>query len=446
MHRLHRLLRYWGVPLGHGQRGRHPRVAARQRLFRRSAAVLGLFGCLLLLAVQVPGPPSEISTDVAIVVADLPPVSPAAPTPPTVPGPSPAAPAAATPSPAAPASVDFTVELLDAPPLPPELLPPPVVADAEPGSDDGRGREMGVETLDLANGFLSVEPAPEPLRRGAEMRAAEIDPALPIPMPAPRRPQPAVGANEAGPAGPASVAIIIDDVGPAHAWSERAIALPGPLTMSFLPYADGLPAQTAEARRHGHEIFLHMPMQPLGDANPGKNALRTGMTTAEIRERLGWAIDRVDGAVGMNNHMGSRVTADFAAMSVVMDVLRQRGLMFVDSKTSPRSVAAGVAAEAGLAHTGRDVFLDHFPGPAFVYRQLAELESRARRTGTAVAIGHPLPTTLDVLRDWIPAAKKRGLRFVTVSQVISARGCDGRGAAGKCGLLQTVSRPAPEGG
>jgi polysaccharide deacetylase 2 family uncharacterized protein YibQ len=140
--------------------------------------------------------------------------------------------------------------------------------------------------------------------------------------------------------------------------------------------------------------------------------------------------------------MGSRMTADAASMHVVMDVLREHGLLFVDSRTSPRSVAAGAAAEAGLPHTARDVFLDHFPGPEFVHRQLAALESRARRSGTAVAIGHPLPTTIEVLAEWIPRAKRRGLRFVKASEIIAARGCDGASAAGKCGLLHTARQQA----
>ncbi|HMU52708.1 MAG TPA: divergent polysaccharide deacetylase family protein, partial [Geminicoccaceae bacterium] len=364
--------------------------------------------------------------------------------------------AAAPPESASLAMVDFELPPVEPPPLAAELAAPPaeVLADELPAElSELRNREMGVETPDIAADPVAIEPlavppaapgAPVagPTRERMQAGPAEATPAPPRPAP---RQQAAVPPPPL--AGGARVAIIIDDLGPAHAWSARAMALPGPLTMAFLPYADGLPEMVGDARRRGHEIFLHMPMQPLGDADPGRNALVPGMSDADIRQRVEWAIDRVGEPVGMNNHMGSRMTADTRAMQVVMEVLRGRGLMFVDSRTSPRSVAEGVAAEAGLPHTGRDVFLDHFPGTAFVHHQLAELEARARRTGSAVAIGHPLPATMEVLEDWIPAAKARGLRFVKVSELIAARGCDGRSGAGKCGLLHVAGqRRAADGG
>jgi hypothetical protein len=145
--------------------------------------------------------------------------------------------------------------------------------------------------------------------------------------------------------------------------------------------------------------------------------------------------------------MGSRLTAQPAPMRVVMEVLRKHGLMFVDSRTSQDTVAAAIAAEAGLPHTGRDVFLDHFPGGAFVRRQLAQVEAKARATGMVVAIGHPLPATLDILERWIPEARAKGFRFVPASAAIAARGCDGRTPAGRCGLLMTVGNrmEAPDG-
>lgn len=425
---------------------------------------------LLFMTVHALRPAPSPSRGVATVVAELPPrPEPARPAP-VKPAFVPLPPletvvqAAAPPAPVAPSAVvapqavagDFALPVEPLPALDAELTPPLVAMQArdELRLADLRHREMGLEELSVVGGFVAIEPGAgaESLaglaREEIEARGFETGPTPP--MRAPRQPSASVfppPGEVPMPRGTALVSIIIDDVGPAQAWSARAIALPGPLTMSFLPYAEALPQQTDDARRRGHEIFLHMPMQPLGDANPGRNALRIGMDAADIRERVGWAIERVGSAVGMNNHMGSRMTADAPAMQVVMEVLREHGLMFVDSRTSPNSVAEGVAAAAGLPHTGRDVFLDHFPGPAFVRRQLGELEARARRTGSAVAIGHPLPTTIDVLEEWIPAAKARGLRFVKASQIIAARGCDGRSPAGKCGLLHAAGqRAAPDGG
>ncbi|MFO1067264.1 MAG: divergent polysaccharide deacetylase family protein [Geminicoccaceae bacterium] len=258
--------------------------------------------------------------------------------------------------------------------------------------------------------------APEP-RIEMDAHAA---PVVTPPGPRPRLPPDEPPAMRPG---SGTIALIIDDVGPAPAWSRRALALPGPLTMAFLPYADDLDALTAQARSRGHDIFLHMPMQPIGREDPGPNALLDGMDAATLRQRLTWAIGRVSGAIGMNNHMGSRLTAEPEAMATVMDVLREHDLAFVDSRTSPRSVADGAAEKAGIAHVGRDVFLDHFPGSAFVRRQLAEVERQARTNGSVVAIGHPLPATLEVLESWIPAAKARGFRFVGVSRIIADRTC-----------------------
>ncbi|HET6469842.1 MAG TPA: divergent polysaccharide deacetylase family protein, partial [Geminicoccaceae bacterium] len=236
------------------------------------------------------------------------------------------------------------------------------------------------------------------------------------------------------------IAIIMDDLGPARGPTERAIGLPGPLTMAFLPYAEDLATQAAQARRAGHQVFVHVPVQPVGDASPGPDALTVEMSAGELREHLRRAIGRVAGATGVNNHMGSRATADARAMGVVMEELKRDGLVFVDSRTAGNSVAASVAAARGLPHTSRDVFLDHFPGSRFIERQLQTVEELARRTGSAVAIGHPYDTTLATLARWIPEAKARGFRFVTAGEVIAARGCGAGHRRGPgCGLVHEVA-------
>jgi polysaccharide deacetylase 2 family uncharacterized protein YibQ len=267
----------------------------------------------------------------------------------------------------------------------------------------------------------------------AAHRATPEVPALEKLEPQQRSSLPAIGAG-------AAIAIVIDDVGPAHGLAERAAALPGLVTLSFLPYAEGLGPLVTRARNRGHEIYLHMPMEPLGSENPGPNALLAGMSPDMMRERLEWAIGRVPGAVGVNNHMGSRLTSDPSAMGVVMDVLHRHGLEFVDSRTTGGSVAAAAAAAAGMPHTWRDVFIDHEPTEAFARHQLAAVEAMARQHGTALAIGHPLPVTLKTLEQWIPAAQARGFTFVSASDLIARRGCDGSSPAGRCGLLLTAAR------
>lgn len=224
---------------------------------------------------------------------------------------------------------------------------------------------------------------------------------------------------ESGPA----LAIIIDDLGPGPAASREAIELPVAVTLSFLPYADDLPMLTAAARARGHEILVHLPMEPIGTEDPGPNALLSRLTPEEMLRRAVWAFDRVPGAVGMNNHMGSRLTAQPAAMRLVLEEARRHGLFFVDSRTSPASIAYDVAERLGMKATSRDVFLDNDPESRAVLDQLDAAERLARRTGTALAIGHPHPSTMKVLANWLPAATSRGLRIVSTSRLIALRSC-----------------------
>lgn len=256
-------------------------------------------------------------------------------------------------------------------------------------------------------------PDAAPATRPAAARvAARTAPTQPVPPPA---------SPGTGPA----VAIVIDDVGPNAAAARDAAALEGPLTLAYLAYAEGLPALIADARRRGHEIFLHLAMAPEGDADPGPKALMAGLDEAELRTRTRWAIGRVEGAVGANNHMGSRLTAEPRAMAAVMDELARTGLVFLDSRTTSRSVAEQAARERGLATTGRDIFLDNTALTPAITAELDHAERIARERGTAVAIGHPYPQTLQALRAWLPAARARGVRLVTASEVMRLRVCAG---------------------
>lgn len=220
-------------------------------------------------------------------------------------------------------------------------------------------------------------------------------------------------------AGRPVIAVIIDDMGIDRPRSARAARLPAPLTLAYLPYARKLRAQTAEARARGHELLVHLPMEALrGDEDPGPNALLDRLDPGELRRRLVWSLRRFPGFVGVNNHMGSRLTRDGARMALVMVELKKRGLLFVDSRTSIRSVAARVAREARVPTAERDVFLDHVDDPEAVRVQLRLVEQLARLQGFAVAIGHPRDATLDALKNWIGDATARGFVLVPVSSVI----------------------------
>ncbi|MCD8562606.1 MAG: divergent polysaccharide deacetylase family protein [Alphaproteobacteria bacterium] len=217
------------------------------------------------------------------------------------------------------------------------------------------------------------------------------------------------------------IALIIDDMGMTAGRDRAVVALSGPITLAYLPYAPDVAKQAQEAKAKGHELLIHTPMEPLnGRLDMGPIGLREGMSEAEFKAVLR---DKVfpafKGYIGINNHMGSRLTQDPKAMAWVMEELKSRGLAFVDSVTIPSSVAADIAQEEGVPFAMREVFLDHDESAKAVWKQLGEVERRARREGYVVAIGHPRPETIKALQKWVPELKERGFELVPVSHVLT---------------------------
>ncbi len=214
------------------------------------------------------------------------------------------------------------------------------------------------------------------------------------------------------------VAIVIDDLAVDQARSRRAIALPGPLTMSFLPYGDNLRRLAAAARDRGHEIMVHLPMEPLDpEADPGPDALMTNADSDEIRARLLRNLDALDGYIGVNNHMGSKFSASEPGMRPVMEEIRDRGLIYLDSLTTPQTVGADLAKAMNVPYLARDVFLDYDRKAETVKQQLEQLETIARRRGYAIGIAHPYDSTIDVIGQWLQTAGERGFAVVPVSAI-----------------------------
>ncbi|WP_337995622.1 divergent polysaccharide deacetylase family protein [Oleispirillum naphthae] len=275
----------------------------------------------------------------------------------------------------------------------------------------------------------AVQPPPPPPMPQPQAKPAEPEPepqvsALPPPAETPSA-LPAWRRN-AVPftpvAGKPMIAIVIDDMGVDARRSAQVIALSPRLTTSFLTYARNLPAQAAAAHAAGHELLLHMPMEPSGSGyDPGPDVLLTAMPPETIRERLRQSLASFSGYVGINNHMGSKFTADAAAMRVVMEELRADGLLFLDSLTSGKSVGGKTARAEGVPALVRDVFLDDSPDPAAIRAQLRRVEEHARKTGRTIAIGHPRDTTIAALRDWLPEAEAQGFQFVPLSALAKAK-------------------------
>ncbi|GHD46836.1 hypothetical protein GCM10017083_16430 [Thalassobaculum fulvum] len=222
------------------------------------------------------------------------------------------------------------------------------------------------------------------------------------------------------------IAIVLDDLGIDKRRGRRAIELPAAVTLAFLPYATDLDEQTALARQRGHELLVHVPMQPHGhNSDPGPNVLDIQLGAAEVRRRIDWNLKQFEGYVGVNNHMGSLFTESDEGMRLVAEEMGARGLLFLDSLTSARSVGEATALGLGVPTTRRDVFLDNTDTAAEVEYRLAQTERIARETGSAIAIGHPRDATLNVLEEWIPKARAAGFVLVPLTAVVEARAAPG---------------------
>jgi polysaccharide deacetylase 2 family uncharacterized protein YibQ len=237
---------------------------------------------------------------------------------------------------------------------------------------------------------------------------------------------------------PGHVALVIDDLGGRMEDLQPLTGLGVPITYAVLPYEEQTQPVLAELRRRKAEIILHLPMQPKNSEDPGPGALVTGMSDDELRDGTEAALRAVPGVVGVNNHMGSRMSEDTRSMTTVLEVISKRGLFFLDSRTSAGSIGYRTARSLGIPAAERQVFLDRDPDPEAIRTQFRRLLDLSRERGAAVAIGHPLPETLQVLTEEVPKARAEGYSFVPVSYLLdrsegaddSGGGADDSGGAG----------------
>lgn len=218
------------------------------------------------------------------------------------------------------------------------------------------------------------------------------------------------------------LAIVIDDMGLDRPRALQMIALRGPLTLSLMTYADNLPDLVKQAHGHGHEVMAHLPMEPVNPKeNPGRGALLARMDEAAIRKTIADDLDGWQGYVGINNHMGSKFTADRNRMAVVMEELKARGLMWLDSRTINDSAGPGAARALGVPFITRDIFLDNVETLDAVRVQLELAKATAKNHGTAVAIGHPHDATITALKEWLPSLGEAGIQLVPATEILKRR-------------------------
>lgn len=218
----------------------------------------------------------------------------------------------------------------------------------------------------------------------------------------------------------ARAAILIDDLGQDLEAAQDLLSMDAALTFAVLPHLPHSRRIAEAVHRRGREVLLHLPMEPEDPVahDPGPGALTSGMSREELRAALGRALDAVPHIVGVNNHMGSRLTEVDWVMEVVLRALKERGLFWVDSLTSPRSQGYRMAKRLGIGAARRQFFLDNEATEEAVRESLEQFAEFAARKGKAIAIGHPHPATRSALRAMLPKLKARDIRIVPVSELL----------------------------
>lgn len=217
------------------------------------------------------------------------------------------------------------------------------------------------------------------------------------------------------------IAIVIDDFGYQDQALIRAFCdLPQPITFSIFPGERHTAWTARRATEKNHGVMVHLPMEPVGypEHNPGPDAIFVDDAPEKIAALTQNALAAVPHARGMNNHMGSRVTQNAAAMKAVLQIVKQRDFFFVDSRTSPRSVAYAIAREMGIRSGRGALFLDLAADEGAIAKQLYALAARARQEGAAIGIGHAKRETLRALQRVLPALEEQGFAFVLAEEIV----------------------------
>ncbi|EGB13715.1 protein of unknown function DUF610 YibQ [Pseudodesulfovibrio mercurii] len=212
--------------------------------------------------------------------------------------------------------------------------------------------------------------------------------------------------------------VVIDDVGEDYRVLKGLAGLDLPLTFAVWPHASHTRECVEWIAKTHHDLLIHFPMEPMGypQVKPGDDALFVSMTPDQVRQRVADNLARIPEAIGVNNHMGSRFTADKAGMAVALTEFKRHGLFFLDSLTSGKSVGRATAKTVGIPFYERDTFLDNVKDVNAILLQLRKTERVAQRQGRAIAIGHPYRQTLDALRAW-QDSRDPAIQVITLSKL-----------------------------
>ena len=257
----------------------------------------------------------------------------------------------------------------------------------------------------------------------AERPKSGLSPISPTPLPpAPRPGDNAAAASSPAPSSP-RIAIVVDDLGYEPVKDAEWLDFPERITVSVLPFGPSSKSIAASARAHGFGVILHVPMEPEGPATDRTEPylLRRGMTPEEIADRFARMAADVPQANGASNHMGSAFTSDPAVMDAFAQALKEKGYFFVDSVTSPRTVALRAAEQAGVPAVRRDVFLDDDARPEEIRRRWDRALRIAKERGSALLLCHSRRETRLLLVELLPRLRKEGILAVTVEELLVAQ-------------------------
>jgi len=215
------------------------------------------------------------------------------------------------------------------------------------------------------------------------------------------------------------VAFIIDDLGYETEVAKKIMELEFPIALSILPFLQYSEFIAEEGRKNNREIMLHLPMEPSNSsANPGPGAIKSYMSEEEIRQAVRDCILNFPYIIGVNNHMGSKITEDREIMEIVLEEIREYNLFFIDSITTKDSIAYKAAQEMEIKSAVRSVFLDNENDMEYIKGQMLEVQETALREGEVIAIGHSRINTFYVLKRMIPELIKAGIEIVPVSELV----------------------------
>jgi len=282
-------------------------------------------------------------------------------------------------------------------------LAPPQTLSPSPAAKSPKAKTPAVKKKPTFEIYPKEKPAPrQPLARKDIPKS--------IPKPAPGKALP-------------SVALILDDLGYDKKIAQKFAQLNVVLTFSILPHSPFQQRIARLARSKGLEIMIHMPMEPVEypEVDPGPGTLLTSMSPDELIDQLDQNLNTLPGVKGVNNHMGSRLTSESTQMYQIFSVLKQRGLFFIDSRTTAESLCEPSAHLFQIPFAQRDVFIDHYLKPDFIRNQIKELIRIAKKNGAAVGIMHPHSMTLQVLQEMLPDLKGQ-VRLVPASKVVRPLG------------------------